>query len=489
MEKNEYNQNEYLKYWMAIGIFFLYMTVTVATFFRFIQKDIEHKAEEAVRDNVAQQSYHFRSIMEIQFAYLEAVSEYLGEQEELISRKNIDLIRSLASEGTMEMIAIITEDGVSHYGNGQTKSVKERQYFQDAMEGELTLSDPVVSMMDGDTKVVLGVPIYQNGEVIGVLGGSYNIGTLSHMMFEDVYGGEGASLLVTKNGTLISDDAGERIGEIGGENVFFDHYGTKTFEDGGSIDKIRNDFQREKSGYVKFRDEDGLFYLAYDSLKMSDWVLCYVVPVEMVKAEYSFFRYYQIILAFIFSLGFAMLMGGLWRVIGKKQDDLIRYARTDALTGILNKVGAENAIRSWLANEECDKVQAFFMLDIDYFKNINDVYGHAAGDEVLRQVGRILRDEFWGTDIVGRIGGDEFVVLMRNAISSDGAVNHAKSIRQKMIDLKIKGMEDVQIRCSIGISYAPRDGKTYEELYCCADHALYETKRRGRDGYTEYIPG
>ena len=88
--------------------------------------------------------------------------------------------------------------------------------------------------------------------------------------------------------------------------------------------------------------------------------------------------------------------------------------------------------------------------------------------------------------MVGRIGGDEFVVLMKNIPSAQHAQERAKQLSQEMKKIQIKGMEPIRFTGSMGLAFYPVHGKTYLELYRCADEALYRVKRNGRDGCAMY---
>lgn len=125
-------------------------------------------------------------------------------------------------------------------------------------------------------------------------------------------------------------------------------------------------------------------------------------------------------------------------------------------------------------------------MDIDKFKEVNDVYGHAVGDVVLRTFGVLLGRRFRGDDIVGRIGGDEFIILMRNVTTKEAVRTKAEQLMAETKKLVFDEMDGKGITISVGIALAPEHGKTYLNLYRSADQALYETKRNGRNGFTIY---
>ena len=99
-------------------------------------------------------------------------ADYASLQENLKNEENLNLIRSLQKQSYLEAVSIIDENGLSTYNNGEEKDVSDRSYFQQVMKGEQTLSDPLISKLNGEQRVILCVPIYQNGVVKGALGGS-----------------------------------------------------------------------------------------------------------------------------------------------------------------------------------------------------------------------------------------------------------------------------------------------------------------------------
>lgn len=153
----------------------------------------------------------------------------------------------------------------------------------------------------------------------------------------------------------------------------------------------------------------------------------------------------------------------------------------DQLTGALNR----NAFIEEM-NESFQQGQgrhALVMLDIDDFKRINDELGHKAGDAALRQTAATLRGAMRSEDLIGRIGGDEFLIAMMNIPSEDVLRQRCSEICRRVKSLRICGR---QISISLGVAAYPADAENFEDLYQCADTAMYETKRRGKNGYCIY---
>ena len=123
------------------------------------------------------------------------------------------------------------------------------------------------------------------------------------------------------------------------------------------------------------------------------------------------------------------------------------------------------------------------MLDIDHFKLVNDTYGHAVGDDVLCELSNILKEYVRTPDIVGRIGGEEFLILLPNSsaqAASEQAMRLCKRIREHGMDLK---GNPAHMTVSIGIAEYQIGSESWDKLLSRADAALYQAKNKGRDGW------
>lgn len=163
----------------------------------------------------------------------------------------------------------------------------------------------------------------------------------------------------------------------------------------------------------------------------------------------------------------------------------------DGLTGLMNKQATETLIGKTL--EEYDKDQdlkgALMILDTDNFKNINDTYGHSTGDRVLSRIGEVIRDNFKGMDVTGRIGGDEFMIFMHNIREPADAAGLAGKVQTLVRRSFAEETFGKDVSLSIGIAIAPEHGREFKDLYDKADKALYYVKTNGKAGHKTYSPG
>jgi diguanylate cyclase (GGDEF)-like protein len=183
-------------------------------------------------------------------------------------------------------------------------------------------------------------------------------------------------------------------------------------------------------------------------------------------------------------LGLAIVIGLLWLALTVHRLTLHRMAQTDSLTGLLNRRAFEEILRRELLR--CDRNgtrMGIMLIDLDYFKQVNDSLGHFAGDDVLRRIGLVLRDGTRPSDVLARYGGEEFVVLLRNA-GLDESLAAAERIR--LLIAGLAGLPGrVTLTASIGVAVSELR-ETATEFLLRSDEAMYQSKREGRNQVTLY---
>lgn len=167
--------------------------------------------------------------------------------------------------------------------------------------------------------------------------------------------------------------------------------------------------------------------------------------------------------------------------------DVKKLAETDGMTGIYNKITTETLVREGLARTE-GKPCALLIADLDSLKSINDNLGHAQGDRAIKLMANALRAHFRQTDVVGRIGGDEFLAFLDGIGDEARLSSMMTALMRKLSTRRIGKHNDVELRGSIGIAVGLTGRDSFDELYRRADTALYHIKRNGKNDYAFYTP-
>lgn len=167
-----------------------------------------------------------------------------------------------------------------------------------------------------------------------------------------------------------------------------------------------------------------------------------------------------------------------------EKKELYLMARTDSLSGLANR----NSLNEYLERliptmQRNEKEFAFLFLDIDHFKTVNDSLGHNIGDELLKNISSIIRKTLRPSDFIARVGGDEFVIIIQEYKSYIELSNIIQRIQDHLSQTWLIQTHPINIGCSIGIAFFPKDGEDIVSLMKNADIAMYEAKKLGRNQY------
>ena len=185
------------------------------------------------------------------------------------------------------------------------------------------------------------------------------------------------------------------------------------------------------------------------------------------------------------SMTLLSLLLGILLIHSRKTKEIRVMSETDALTGLYNRRAAEDHITRQMQEDgrNPDCVRPLISIDLDKFKQVNDTYGHLEGDALLIAVADTIKTSVRNSDIVGRIGGDEFIVYLGNVTDKKDAEAVADKLCTAIRSLSTLKPEWSEISASIGISFADRAEIEMEELYIAADKAMYSSKGNGRNQY------
>ncbi|MEG2453034.1 MAG: diguanylate cyclase [Clostridium sp.] len=180
--------------------------------------------------------------------------------------------------------------------------------------------------------------------------------------------------------------------------------------------------------------------------------------------------------------------------IKKKEMNILKQAETDGLTNLYNRITVEGKIGKILearqtSENKQDERFAVAILDVDNLKEVNDTLGHIQGDRAIRGFADILRDYFSEQDVVGRIGGDEFIAFLRNIEDEKNVEDMIRALVHKLSTLCVGENNEYHLHASIGVTISSADQENFETLYKKADTALYYVKRHGKNNYALYHTG
>ena len=165
----------------------------------------------------------------------------------------------------------------------------------------------------------------------------------------------------------------------------------------------------------------------------------------------------------------------------EKETELLRHwTERDELSGFFRKKAFEEEVKKILNDSEAGGFHALACCDIDNFKKINDSFGHLFGDDVLKEMVSVIKSELSLNCILGRFGGDEFMIFIKDVDSVISLHTQMERLVRKSTKIYCSNGVRESISLSIGVAMYPGDGTTYKDLFEHADFALYEAKRQGK---------
>lgn len=261
------------------------------------------------------------------------------------------------------------------------------------------------------------------------------------------------------------------------------------------IDQQRGDFKSALDWHVRYMEADKAYLddvsakaMAYQVVKQQ--VQARKAEVDALAKRNRILQLQQALdrkaveasRLYIAVLALGLLAIGLWLLrLKRSQLQFMRMAQCDSLTGIYNRkhfmAEAEQALRY---AGRSGRGASLLLIDLDHFKLINDTYGHAMGDQVLRRAVQACQEYVRSTDVFGRLGGEEFGVLLSEC-SREAGIERAEAIRRAVAGLSDQEEPGIPVSASFGVAFTAESGHELRQLLMDADHALYRAKRAGRN--------
>ena len=200
--------------------------------------------------------------------------------------------------------------------------------------------------------------------------------------------------------------------------------------------------------------------------------------------EYALITTYYVIGAYTLSQIIGRMILGVRSKQGLSMADLKRFGALDKLTQVYNKGALIQEINAYLMRKGQEDVCAMCIIDVDNFKTVNDSLGHSGGDLLLHEIGKLLNENFRPSDIIGRFGGDEFVVFMPNMSDSRLIELRCRTMQMILADFNIGNSEPFSL--SIGV-VVDEGNHSQEDIFRMADDALYKSKMEGKNKVTAWV--
>lgn len=343
----------------------------------------------------------------------------------------------------------------------------------------------------GKEAILYICPVVFRDEIIGYLVAYLEPQSLKEIFNDgNSYGDEVFYAIVDKEGLLLAS-----YGETADTSLLTDDFwhGIKNgAQTEGNWTVFEQQRENDMSASIQISKNGEERIICQYPIADTDWFL--VMGLNQKYADYMLGKVWKptvgllvkIAVALIGYMAIIVVINVLTRIRNSEQKRALENkADMDQLTELRNKIATERLIKEYM--EKYPERQAvMFVLDVDNFKKINDTLGHAFGDEVLRNLGMRLQSMFRVTDIIGRIGGDEFIVFLKDVREDATIVREGRKIEQFFRQFEVGEYVKYSVTASVGGAVFPRDADTFEDLYKAADAAVYTSKKKGKNQLSFY---
>ncbi len=488
--QDDVRRTSMIQWGIAIGILIVIIMVMV-TNFSVISRNEAYKSIRS--ELILQSDIYARDIAhELELAY-SAANSVAGIMEDKEKCSNDDIAwyaqNLMSTQDTVYMVVIADNEGNGYTDDRERVNISDKDYFVVSRNPGyyITEDDGILH----NRAYVMTVPYYQDDICEGTIYMFISAEKMVELVPTDSYDFKGAFVLCDIKGNLLAK-AGEDISFLEDGN-FLEALQNATFVDGDmNASRVLTRFgNMSKFTFEAKYKEDHKTFISVP-LGISDWQYVTILNADyvnrMIDQEWKTAKDMTVQLA-VAAVVFILLVVTI-SIINKvhyneRNKELTDKADTDQLTGLNNKIATERKIQEYI-EQNPDKQCLFFLFDIDNFKKINDTLGHAFGDEVLRSLGRQLSNEFRVTDIIGRTGGDEFILFLKDIKTDELLEKEAKRFVNFFHSFQAGEYVKYSATSSIGATVFPRDAKDYYGLYTAADSALYEAKRQGKNRMVFY---
>lgn len=475
--------------WIAPAV--VLVMVLVFMFFNFSARS-ESDAKDVVSKQMimmAERSAHnFKEEMLELVKVGEPIAELLKDESDLGSAHASQLLEIAMKYSGAYMIYACDENGNGVNNAGEKVSLSDQDFFKIVSEAHDVRYIYNEGIGDDETEsIIVALPIGDSSEENGYLLLLYQLSKFPAAVKNiDVAAWNFASLIDRKGTVVVA--TGKGTNWVPGDNVYTE-LGTGNTD---AVNNMRSRVNTNTSGmsFVNMYNMDNV--LIYASVGAGDMVLVVGVSQSYIDTRIAYqqqnfknmMRWLIIVICVFIVL--VVIISIISRIFNnRKQKQLEVKADTDLLTGLNNKLATERKIKEFIAQNP-DSQSMMFILDIDNFKKINDTMGHAFGDEVLRSLGEQIRVIFRSSDIVGRAGGDEFIVFLKNVTDPNAIRKEAKKVETFFKNFKVGEYTKYAATASIGVAIYPEEGSDFETIYKAADSALYKAKKGGKNQLAFY---
>lgn len=408
---------------------------------------------------------------------LHGIAMMLGEMEEIDMDDWIEALQDKNLFLKFEKVAVILPNGKGYTNGFKELDLASQAYFQRAMNGKEAISEVEMGKTAAIKTMTYAVPVYKEGKVIAVLSAVTNLNKYENAIKLSIFNGKGHFYIMNREGDIIvhSNDINRSIKS---NNLFKEHLLSKD-----NKEKILNDIQAAEEGKVVYRDAGVKYQLMYEKIGIDGWYLLTSVVDDVTASKTKKIETLTLLLSILFTVMMVSFFGYIVIKQHKHKKRLMQLAYIDELTGSKNKNSFKQEVELLIKREKSQ--YAFIMLDIDKFKIINDIFGYAKGDKLLKHMADVLSQHMGPNELFARIESDEFYILMEFT-TKEALQQRVENILEDMTSFKFSSDSHYRLVVCVGIYVIDDIDISIDSISDRANLANARTKGSHKSSYFYY---
>ena len=491
--ENSINIGKLMQWVVPTIVLFVYVLVTLYSFSADMKSDSRYNVRQKVADYNDSLVTSFDAKIDIAKAVANATADVVayeisnGADFETVAN---NMLKSTVRDAGCTGAYVVDRSGSGYSDTGESITLDGSDAFDKSVTEKKTVISEPVEEGENWNLYIYAPALGDQDSLKAVLVYVFPADNFESIPTTTKYDGKTSYMVISKEGDIVST-AGRGVVSAGG-NIFD---GEQVVMEDRTASRLKNNIDNRNAGTADCSINGEPRLMVYDPCANAGLSVATLVTESYINNEvYSAYSpiesiLIRVLVAMIAFFVVILVVNLANRAVNTRHNQTLQEkAETDLLTGLLNKMSTEQRVSDYLVEASAKGESAIlYLIDIDNFKKVNDTMGHAFGDELLAGLGVGLSTLYRATDIVGRIGGDEFLVVMKN-VPNDEDTKRREA--EKLLDFfrNFKVGEYVQYKCtaSIGGAVFSQDGADFDELYKAADNAMYESKRHGKNRIAYY---
>lgn len=485
--KNKEKPN--IGYMRLIIAYITFCLVVLLTVVILLSRYISKNNTAQINNILSLMSEKVNTSFEMMIDYIEEAADLISARKFFSFEDNYEELQQTLVNMPYFSVGLLDMDG-NVYGTAGERIDMEKQNFAEAANSteDIFISEPYRSSVTGSNMISIFAPIYHDEERVGSIFVTYYLETIQNLAYTDILSEETAVFLMNPySGNFVNCSVIDNQPSGTWSNIRLVKHEIDCFQGYDYDTWLDNMKQNADENIINYRQDNTAYSQAYVHIDgMKNWNLVIRIPITLLSNTMQQYFISIAIGAALLILATLLLAATLYRREHDKTEVLQKLSDADPLTKIMNRRGFHGMMKALFADKAALGRCTFVFLDVDFFKHVNDRYGHEAGDYVLCTVAAVLKETFQDVGIVARVGGDEFNVFVQKPLSVEDMDSMLATVRMKLNGLVLEDGTPLPISFSAGLAVYPRDAKDLKTLIHCADQALYHVKENGRKNHCWY---